>query len=397
MSFKTKDLKMTFLGIIPVLQDKTGFLKPQDIVALSALMTFKGKSVKNLYQEAVEKGQDLDKKVKTIIRKSSLRGHASIATTPAICFTYEASKFLDSMMTGMVFSSSLMASGRRTDTTINDIVYPTNIDKNKIAKEIYQKASEENINFFNHLLSSGIEKDDASKILPYGIYGTGIIAYPIESIIAFKKEYELEKDWLPEEAGLVIAEIEKILGKMGVDLIYASRDLAARNTYPFPNIFKDPAKTNLARELIRKRKLPKDLSEIIELNITKVPGLEKEAGEIVKLQREIIKEKRTIKKRWRQLLVARQRFMGDYNNSVEIKVLSSASWRVWGDRKRHRTVKMIPDSIYYSVQRCLSVFQRLAKKIQSPKLNNFEIQIIDRVYTIPPPIRANQELLSGIR
>ena len=179
MSLKTKDLKMTFLGITPVLVDETGTLKPQDIVALSALMTFKGKAVKDLYNEAIEKGQNIDEKVKTIIKKSALRGHASIATTPAICFTYEASKFLDSMMTGMVFSSSLMASGRRTNTTIDDIVYPTSIDQNKEARKIYKKNSEDTINFLNLLLELGIEKDDASKISQYGIYGTGIIAYPI--------------------------------------------------------------------------------------------------------------------------------------------------------------------------------------------------------------------------
>jgi len=88
MSFKTKDLKMTFLGVIPILQDETGSLKPQDIVALSALMTFKGKTVKELYQDVVDKGQNIDERVKKIIKKSSLRGHASIATTPAICFTF---------------------------------------------------------------------------------------------------------------------------------------------------------------------------------------------------------------------------------------------------------------------------------------------------------------------
>lgn len=162
MSYKTKDFKITFLGVTPVLQDETGYLKPQDIVALSALMTFKGKSVKDLYKDAIDKGQDIDEKVKKIIRKSSLRGHASIATTPAICFTYEASKFIDSLMTGMVFSSSLMASGRRTDTTVDDIVYPTSIDADKEAKTLYKKTSEENINFFNFLLQSGVEKDDAS-------------------------------------------------------------------------------------------------------------------------------------------------------------------------------------------------------------------------------------------
>jgi len=399
MSFKTKNLKMTFLGITPLLIDETGILKPQDIVALSALMTFKGKSVKDLYKEAIEKEQDINKKVKTIIRKSSLRGHASIATTPAICFTYEASKFLDSMMTGMIFSSSLMASGRRTDTTIDDIVYPTSIENppagGKKAKELYKKTSEENINFFNHLLTSGIEKDDASKILQYGIYGTGIIAYPIESVIAFKKEYEAEKDWMPEEAGFVIAEIEKYLKKMGVDLIYTSRNLAARNVFPFPNIFKDPKKNNITRELINKKNLSKDLADVVDFCITKTPGLEKEAGVILKLQKEIIKDKKTIKKRWREILAARHKFMRDYNTALQIKVLSSVSWRVWGDRKRHRTVGQTVDSVYLSIDKCRPVFQKYDKKITNKKLTNQDLILIDRVYTIPPPIRNNNELLYG--
>ncbi len=393
MAFKTKDLKMTFLGITPILQDETGTLKPQDIVALSALMTFKGKAVKDLYREAVEKGQDLDKKVKTVIRKSSLRGHASIATTPAICFTYEASKFLDSMMTGMVFSSSLMASGRRTDTTVDDIVYPTSIDQNKVAKEIFKKTSEETINFFNLLLGSGVEKDDASKILQYGIYGTGIIAYPIESVVAFKKEYEAEKDWMPEEAGLVITEIEKYLKKMGADLIYTSRNLAARNVFPFPNIFKDPAKNNLTRELIKKKNLSKELVEIVEFVCTKTPGLEKEAGEIIKLQKEIIISKRNIKKRWREILARRHVFMRDYNAALELKVLSAKSWRVWSEMKRHRTTPITPESLYFAIDVCQKVFQRLAKKIADKKLTTADIVTLDRVYTVPSSIRENKDML----
>jgi len=393
MAIKTKDLKMTFLGITPMLVDETGKLKPQDIVALSALMTFKGKAVKDLYNEAIEKGQDIDKKVKTIIKKSALRGHASIATTPAICFTYEASKFLDSMMTGMIFSSSLMASGRRTSTTVDDIVYPTMIEQNKTAKEIFQKTSEATINFFNSLLEKGIEKDDASKILQYGIYGTGIIAYPIESVIAFKKEYEAEINWMPEEAGLVIAEIEKYLKKMGADLVYAARDLAARNVFPFPNIFKDPTKNNLTRELAKRKKLPKELIEIVEFCATKTPGLEKEAGEIVKLQKEIIGSHRNIKKRWREILAKRQALMRDYNTAIELKVLSSKSWRVWSEMKRHRTAPITPESLYYAMDLCQMTFEKFAKKIANQKLTSADIQTLDRAYTIPPPLRENKDIL----
>ena len=395
MSFKTKNLKMTFLGVTPFLEDKTGTLKPQDIVALSALMTFKGKSVNGLYEEAKEKGQDIDKKVKTIIRKSSLRGHASIATTPAICFTYEASKFLDSMMTGMVFSSSLMASGRRTSTTIDDITYPTSIDEKKDTRELYKKTSEENINFYNLILEKDVEKDDASKALQYGIYGTGIIAYPIESIISFKKEYEREKDWMPEEAGIVINEIEKYLKKMGVDLIYASRDLAARNTLPFPNIFKDPNKPNLIKELILKQDLPKTLTKIIEFNALESASLEKEAGKILKLAKEITSDKKQIKKRWREILAVRQDLMRDFNNILNLKIASSVSWRVWGDKKRHRTVPMTIDSIYYCLNRTRPIFKKYTKKIEAEKLSEKELSIIDRYFTVPSSLKKDKKLLYG--
>lgn len=195
----TSNLKVKFLGITPVLKDETGVLNPQEIVALSALLTFKGKSIQNLLKESKGKGQNLNEKIKNILRRSSLKGHASMATTPVLCFSYEASKFLDSALTGMVFASALMASGRRTDTKVNDIVYPTTILKNKKPKTIYKEASEKNINFFNWLLAQSVPKDEASKMLQYGIYGTGIIQLSVESLVSFKREYEIEKKWFPKK------------------------------------------------------------------------------------------------------------------------------------------------------------------------------------------------------
>ena len=59
----TSDLKVTFLGITPLLKDRSGVLNPQEIVALSALLTFKGKSVQYLLKDAVEKGQDINEKI----------------------------------------------------------------------------------------------------------------------------------------------------------------------------------------------------------------------------------------------------------------------------------------------------------------------------------------------
>ena len=225
----TRNLRVKFLGITPVLIDETGVLNPQQIIALSSLATFKGKSIKKLIKGIKKKGQSLDEKVKLILQRSSLRGHASIATTPSLCLAYEGSKFLDSALTGIIFSSSLMSSGRRTTTAVKDIVFPGKIFHNRKAKKIYQEIAEKNIETYNYFLLKGIQKDEASKILDYGIYGTGIIQLPVESIIGLKREYEAEKDWMPEEIGILLKEIEKKLKNFGIDWLYATRETAPRN------------------------------------------------------------------------------------------------------------------------------------------------------------------------
>jgi len=388
----TRNLKVKFLGITPVLNDKTGVLNPQQISAFSALLTFKGKPVQKLLKETIEKGQDVSEKIKNILRKSSLKGHASIATTPAICFSYEASKFLDSGLTGMVFASALMASGRRTGTKIEDIVYPTTIFRNKKAREIYREASEKNINFFNWLLSQGIKKDEASKILQYGIYGTGVVQFPVESIISLKREYESEKKWMPEEVGFLIKEIEKELRKLGIDLLYATRLVAPRNTYPYPNIFKDPKETNIVRDLMKEKKqrLP---FKIISTNFIVSPGLKRRLAE---LKREIniaTRNKSSLKKRWLELIILRRQISRDYNLSANVKILSSVSWRVWSEKKRHRTCPMVVESVYYCLERAVKIFNRYKYQIRNKKINQKILSDLENVFYIPPNIKKNREFL----
>jgi hypothetical protein len=391
--YETKNFKITILGAIPVLKDETGTLQPQDIVSLSALMTFKGKSVKDLYSEAIDKGQDLDKKIKTIIRKSSLRGHASMATTPAIAFTYEASKFIDSLMTGMVFSSSLMASGRRTDSTPDDIVFPTSISVNGDAKKLYQDVSSKNIDALNYFLTNGVNKDDASKVLQYGIYGTGIVVYPIESLIAFKNEIKAEGKWFPEEAKMFIGELEAQLKNHGVDLVYYSRELAARNTLPFPNAFKDPSRNNLVRDYVEEHGLSENLTDIIDFSALVTKNINNEAKKVSDLSDKIIQNNGQLDGSWSEILNARHIFARDYYNAINLKVLSSVSWRVWGDKRRHRTVQMTVDSLYYSIDRATKVFEALRDSYTKKELSTEQLKQMDRVFSIPVTIKAKEELL----
>ena len=388
----TDNLKVKFLGIIPILEKKIGFFNPQEIVSFSALLTFKGKDVQKLLEETLRKGEKVEEKIKKILGRSSLKGHASLSTTPVVCFLYEGSKFLDSLLTGMYFGSFLVSSGRRTDTTKKDIVYPENILKNKKAREIYRISSERIIDFYRFLLESGVKKDVASKILQYGIYGTGIIQLPLESIVSLKREYQIEKEWLPEEAGLLINKIESQFKKMGLDLLYSTRLIAPRNTYPYPNIFKNPDQSNLTRELMKEKRNDKGF-RIISADFTVTPGLKEKLKELEKEIKKVTKSKKEIKKNWSNLLLLRRQISRDYDSALRIKVLSSVPWRVWGEKKRHRTCPQIIESIYFSVQRATQRFNKFRNQIKKGKINKKLVKEIEEVFSIPLVIKNNPKLL----
>ncbi len=388
----TSDLKVKFLGITPVLKDRTGFLTPQEIAAFSALLTFKGKSVNNLVKETLKKGQKVNDKVKTILLRSSLRGHASIATTPVISITYEGSKFIDWALTGLYFSSSLVSSGRRTNTTEKDMVYTKEIYRNKKAREIYRRASEENIELHNYFLSEGIGKDEARKILQQGIYGTGIIQLPVESIVGVKREYEAEKEWMPEEIGLLLREIEKNSKNLGIDLLFPTREAAPRNIYPYPNIFKDPSNLNIVRELRKKEKL-KNWSKIISAEILITKGLKKKIKELKEKRKTVFASSKKIKKSWLDLLKLNQEIFRDYNSSLCLKILSTVPVCIWTEKKRHRTCHQVIESLYFCVDRAAGIFQKFEKQIKSKKINRAVIEGIEEIFSIPPSIKSNKEYL----
>ena len=88
--------------------------------------------------------------------------------------------------------------------------------------------------------------------------------------------------------------------------------------------------------------------KIVSLKYNVNPDLKKRLGYLKREIRRVVKE-RKIKSRWEKLLRERREIVRDYNLSIQIDVASRVSWRVWGEKKRHRTVPMTVDSIYFSV------------------------------------------------
>ena len=101
---------------------------------------------------------------------------------------------------------------------------------------------------------------------------------------------------MPEDVGYLIAAIEKELVRFGVDLLYATRVAAPRNTYPYPNIFKDPGKLNMAREFSAERKADEN-SKIISSEFVITPGLKNRLEELHMEIEEAVKSREKIRAR----------------------------------------------------------------------------------------------------
>ncbi len=379
----TSDLRIDFFGIVPEFELDGRKFSAQTIAALSALLTFKGKSVQELYQEAVNAEQDLDTKVLKILQKSSLRGHASIATTPVIALSFQGSKFLDALLTPLVFSSGLMASGRRTETTPDDIVTPTAIAADASAASVYHAVSAANITAVNTFLEQGMRKDEASKLLPYGIIGTGIVSLSVESLIAFKREYEREKEWMPEDAKLFLDAVDGELTRLGIDILYPTRFVAPKDVYPFPNIFKDPARTNLARDL-RGQMGGDAITRVMSIEVERTAGFLQELDRLAAMA-DSLHDEQSVREKWWDFLALREQICRDYATSVRCRVLSAVSWRVWGEKKRHRTVPMVCESLYEAIH----ATSRFLQTTPFAETDAY-IMAFDRYFSVPPAVQKDK-------
>ncbi|MBU2025863.1 FAD-dependent thymidylate synthase, partial [Patescibacteria group bacterium] len=318
---------------------------------------------------------------------------ASMATMPVFSFSFEGSKMIGSMITGITFSSALMHSGRRAEVSVKDNVCPTGIFSKKKAYKIYEEAANGNVNAFNQMLKLGAVRDEASKILHYGTYGTGVLSFPAESLVTFSHEYELEREWMPEEAGMLIELLEKKMKKMGIDFLYATRSVAPRNTYAYPNLFKDPGEGNLARDLAQANKLDKDMTKIVSFESYLGQGFKKRVLEFIKIRKGIVRDNKTLKKRWPELLGLRRKLIRDYGTGLNISFLSRVSWRVWRDKKRHRTAPVVTESIYYCASRASRVIGCHRKDWERRgDLSVEAIEEINRVLAVPPVLRQDQKL-----
>jgi hypothetical protein len=342
--------EVNFLSYGPVvkLKDNEGketVLTPDDLVYAASGVTFKGMKFINEVIDMKKEGVDFEsKKVKSII-KSAGAGHASLSTSIGFWSVLQGdgSKLVDSIFTGATYISALMPSGRRVPICEEEIVVPKSIaNKGGGLLELYMDVSRENIKAYEFFQANGVPKQEASKIVQYGHSGGGFLFMPLETLAYFSKLAESNPEDMPLEGREIIKQLEKLVNQNGMGVVYESRKNAPRAGNVNPNIFHH--RVTFAEELANEVEIEEIQSPIITYEHDfNSEERARRIAEYIKHRKELFEHPG---QNWEKSLRELENIVTDFNDSVSIQTLVNTPWRVWGEVKRHRTLRQNSQSIY---------------------------------------------------
>ncbi|MFA5175655.1 MAG: FAD-dependent thymidylate synthase [Candidatus Nanoarchaeia archaeon] len=398
MTLKSINPNINLLGYGPTIEVDGKRITPEQLVAFSSMITYKDKDAIDMIRAVLNSEKDIDKVTLNSLKKSVARGHASLSTSVGLWVLFNGtSKFVDSLFTGAIFSSSLMPSGRRIPIDLENIVAPDSIiNADEKTKRIYETAATNNISFYLDLIDKKIPKEEAAKITQYGLTAGGFAFLPLETILADKNEFISQGEWTPKEAFDIIKKIEDKFGEIGVENLYNLRQGAARFTIPHVNIFTNPNNNSHLGDLLNGRECLG--GPHIELKYFEEKDNKHFYDELEKLsllKEEITRSPESVKLRWPELLRKRNEIISAYKNSLMLSSLSNPSWRVWGEIKRHRTLQQQVESVYNAVARSSNHLKPYKQKINQGKLTEWDIYRVNDVFVIPKTFlkEENKDLL----
>ncbi len=411
MEWEKDGLKVRLLGYWPRYEIKDAELREKlgtDFLGADTIVAFLQKAVsqpvsfseglETEVKNALEKGELDDITLKKIC-SSVLRGH-SLDGTAGIVLGVEGSKFIDPALTGLVNARSFTTSGRRA--LIEDIIVPQVLNKagNEALKDEYLATAQESLRVYRKIFEAFGEKQGpqiASKMMAYNSSGNLYIVLPISAIVTLSNELEHQKQegeiFFPREIENLVDIIEKeVVKEAGMKRIYDARKAALRDTYLHWNVFKSP-KENFATELAQEHG-NLTVPIVISDKITKTEGFMKSIAELEKMLKETysLTNPEEIVKRARLNLLAFRDLVERYNDSVHLQTISSLSWRVWGEQKRHSTLKQGVESIYSAAENAQDITNYF--RFKSRRLDEI-VERMEQAIMIPPPLKqqGREELL----
>jgi len=339
------------------------FLGGDKIVSYVQSLVSKGMDFAALEEEILKDMQDSEKSLEEIIWKKTStgigRGH-SMGGLSGVVLGIHGTKMIDSGLTGLVASRSLVTSSRRRETTTEEIVIPKALMSQpelldeylEISKEVFNLAGEFKEKFKK---SGGIET--FNKLIPYNNPADLFIALPLDTLatLAFEVRYDREianGNFVPREIHNLVSKFSDITKKVGLNTMYEQRIRVPRDTYLHYTVFRDPLLKNEALEEAETREMPLQ-PMIIDSSVHLTPSacLELERlKEFAKKNMEIQDPKELADAAMKYML-SMGAFVRENNESVRVKILDSLSWRVWSEQKRHATLRQSVESVYSAAER----------------------------------------------
>lgn len=370
------DLKVKVLGPYPLEDIKNSelkkffkdnysrdFLGGDEIISSAQKLVFGGMDFAELEKEILKDMQDSGKSLEEIIwKKTSInvgRGH-SVGGLSGVVLGIHGTKMIDSGLTGLVMSRSLVTSSRRRETTSEEIVIPKALmSKPELLKEYMEISKEvfELVGKFKETFKKlgGIET--FNKLIPYNNPADLFIVLPLDTLatLAFEVMYDRENpngNFVPREIHNLVSQFSDITKEAGINTMYEQRIRVPRGVYLHYTVFRDPALKNEALEEAEAREMP--LQPMIidsSVNFTPSARLELERlREFAESNMQIQNPKELADAATRYML-SMGAFVGENNESVRVKILDNLTWRVWSEQKRHATLRQSVESVYSAAGR----------------------------------------------
>jgi hypothetical protein len=428
-TFMTEDdLKVDILGFWPRLDIKKRklkrffkrnygrtFLGGDEIIAYSQSLVSHGMEFKKLEKDILKDINNPEKDFRDILFNKTAtgigRGH-SMDGLSGVVLGIHGTKMIDSGLTGLVASRSLVTSSRRRETTSEEIVIPKVLMSKpellkeylEVSKEIFSLAEQFKEKFKKF---AGIET--FNKILPYNNPADLFTVWSLATFATLEAEVMYDKEnangnFVPREIHALVSKFSDITKKVGINIMYEQRRKVPRDTYLHYTVFRDPSLKNEALEEAEKREMPLQ-PMIIDSSVNFTPSALKELKRLREFAEKNmqIQEPKELAKAAKNYMLAMRAFKEENNESVRVKILDSLSWRVWSEQKRHATLRQSVESVYSAAERSaknLEILWPIIRGVYGAPLSTIEnileprvIEDIEKSIIIDERLKKQPELL----
>ncbi|HOO38589.1 MAG TPA: hypothetical protein PLV78_09775 [Deltaproteobacteria bacterium] len=410
-----QDLKVKLLDFLPSVPTQNSaviselgrkFLGPDEVVALIQVAVARSVDYQSDLEEELLKIHDSGKNIPETIFKKNLsgigRGH-SLDGLPVIALGVNGTKMIDSALTGVVYSRSLVTSGRRRETKPLELVVPRSISADTELFEEYRTISEELFAFSDQIKTRYTKKFDAiqalNKLKPYNDPADLFYVLPLSSLVNLAVRVEEERRnntaYLPEECAFFIDALEAMIDEIGMGQIYRMRKAVPRETYLHYTIFRKPT-GDYAADKHEEYGNPVDPKVVGMMN-----DLPAGIADELKVIEEGFKACRDYKDaadlylracRNQEILSS---FCRRYNEALNIKTISTLSWRVWSEQKRHGTLSQHVESIYTAADRAYKMVKEIWPAIEAGQDIAKILPLAEKAFVISDDLKNEKEILQG--